>query len=135
MIQRIQSLWLLVAAVLAFLTLKFPFYIIGNNLDADPDFNAVSRTLLLMLTSILGALCIINIFFFKQRKIQLRLAILALVISLLNLFLYFYYTAELSNGGIALSSVFAFAIPIFIFLAIRGIYKDQKLLKSMDRLR
>jgi len=30
---------------------------------------------------------------------------------------------------------FAFAVPVFLLLALRNIYKDHRLVKSMDRLR
>lgn len=136
MIQRIQTLWLLFASAFAFLSMKFAFYFIGPNPDLPSDqFNATTNMLLLISTSILGTLCLFTIFVFKQRKLQLWLTILAIVISALNIFLYFNYKKDYAGGGLALTSVFAFAIPLFLIFAARGIYKDQKLVKSMDRLR
>ena len=136
MIQRIQTIWLLLASVCAFLTLKFPFYFIGPHPDLPSDqFNATTNMILLVLTSILGTLCLFTIFVFKQRKLQLWLTILALVISGLNIFLYFNYKKGFQGGGLALTSVFGFIIPVLLILTARGIYKDQKLIKSMDRLR
>jgi hypothetical protein len=35
----------------------------------------------------------------------------------------------------SLTSVFALAIPVFLVLAINGMWKDEKLVKSLDRLR
>ena len=136
MIQRIQTIWLLLASACTFLTLKFPFYFIGPNPDLpSAQFNATTNMILLILTSILGTLCLFTIFVFKQRKLQLWLTILALVISGLNIFLYFNYKKDYQGGGLALTSVFGFIIPVLLILAARGIYKDQKLIKSMDRLR
>ncbi len=136
MIQRIQSLWLLAGSACAFLTMKFAFYYIGPHPDLSSDqFNATTNMVLLILTSILGALCLFNIFIYKQRKLQLWLTILGIVISILNIFLYFDYKKNYTGGGLALSSIFAFAIPVFLFFAAQGIYRDQKLVKSMDRLR
>ena len=136
MIQRIQSVWLLLASVFAFLTMKFPFYYIGTNPNVASDqFNATTNMILLILTSILGALCLFIIFVFKQRKLQMWLTVLALVISLLNIFLYFNYKKEYTGGGLALTSVLTFAIPLFLFFAVQGIYRDQKLVRSMNRLR
>ena len=136
MIQRIQTIWLLFASACAFLTLKFPFYYIGPNPDLPSDqFNATTNMVLLLLTSILGTLCLFTVFVFKQRNLQLWLTVLALVIGALNIFLYFSYKKNYTGGGLALTSVFAFLVPIFLFLAARGIYKDRKLIKSMDRLR
>ncbi|MGN6617221.1 MAG: DUF4293 family protein [Ilyomonas sp.] len=137
MIQRVQTIWLLLASLFAFLTLKFPFYIIAGTLglSAPIEFNATSRTFLLMLTSILGALCFIIIFLFKQRKLQMKLCLLSLLISLVNIYLYFNFIKEYTVGGLSIFSVFTFLIPVFILLAIRGIYKDQKLIRSVDRIR
>ena len=136
MIQRVQSLWLLFASTCAFLSMKSPFYYIGTNPDlASDQFNATTSMILLVLTAILGALCLFNIFIFKQRSLQLWLTILAVVISILNIFLYFNYKKEYAGGGLALTSVLVFIIPLFLFFAAQGIYRDQKLVKSMDRLR
>lgn len=136
MIQRLQTVWLLLASAFAFLSMKFAFYFIGPNPDLPSDqFNATTNMLLLISTSILGTLCLFTIFVFKQRKLQLWLTILAIIISALNIFLYFNYKKDYAGGGLALTSVFAFAIPLFLIFATRGIYKDQKLVKSMDRLR
>ena len=136
MIQRLQTIWLLLASACAFLSMKFAFYFIGPNPDLPSDqFNATTNIILLILTSILGTLCLFTIFVFKQRKLQLWLTILAIVISGLNIFLYFNDKKNYTGGGLALTSVFAFAIPVFLILAVRGISKDQKLVKSMDRLR
>ena len=136
MIQRIQTVWLLFASACAFLSMKFPFYFISVHPETLSDqFNATNNMILLILTAILGTLCLFTIFVFKQRKLQLWLTILAIFISLLNIFLYFTYKKDNPGGGIALTSFFVFLIPIFLFFAARGIYKDQKLVRSMDRLR
>jgi hypothetical protein len=136
MIQRIQSLWLLAASACAFLSMKFPFYYIGPHTDQLGDqFNATTKMILLILTSILGALCLFSIFIYKQRKLQLWLTILGIVISISNIFLYFNYKKDYTGGGLALTSIFVFAVPLFLFFAAQGIYKDQKLVRSMDRLR
>ena len=136
MIQRLQTIWLLLASACAFLSMKFAFYYIGTNPQSTTDqFNATNNMLLLILTSMLGTLCLFTIFVFKQRKLQLWLTILAIVISALNIFLYFNSKQDNPGGGLALTSIFVFIIPLFLIFAARGIYKDQKLIKSMDRLR
>jgi hypothetical protein len=136
MIQRIQTLWLLLAAGCAFLSMKYAFYYIGSHPELTTDqFNATTNIILLILTAILGTLALFTVFVFKQRKLQFWLTILALIISVLDIYLYFNYKKNYAGGGLALTSVFAFIIPVFLLLAAKGIYKDQKLVKSMDRLR
>jgi hypothetical protein len=136
MIQRLQTVWLLLASAFAFLSMKFPFYYIGTHPELTSDqFNATNNMILLILTSILATLCLFTVFVFKQRKLQFWLTMFAIIISALNIFLYFNYKKDYAGGGLALTSVFVFAIPLFLIFAARGISKDQKLIKSMDRLR
>ena len=139
MIQRIQSVWLLLASACAFLSIKFPFFYINSIVPgvATEEFNATSNVLLLILTSILGAMLLFVIFLYKNRTLQLRLTLLALVISALNIYLYFQYgyISQPTKPGIALSSAFAFLIPIFCIMAMSGIRGDIKLIRSLDRIR
>jgi hypothetical protein len=135
MIQRIQTVWLLLASACAFLTMKFAFFVGTNAQTPFNEFNATNNMFLLILSSILGTLCLFNIFIFKQRKLQLWLCIIAIIISGLNIYLYFIDKKDYPTSNLALTSVFAFLIPIFLILAVKGISKDQKLIKSMNRLR
>jgi len=139
MIQRLQTVWLFLASVFAFMTFKFPFYS-GNVVSKDNQlelkkFIASFDILTLVITALLGLGCFINIFLFKNRILQFRLAIALLILSLLNLVVYFTRLGKFLNGDLSFSAIFALAIPIFLFLAARGIRKDEKLIKSLDRLR
>ncbi len=150
MIQRIQSLWLLIAAICAFLCLKFSFYtgnileneqlvlrkltslgLDGTTTDVATEVNAIS----LLLATATGIIALVAIFMFSNRKTQIRLTLVALLLSLLSLGYLFLRTNDFSDGTLSLTSIFAFLPPVFLFLAWRGIYKDEKLVKSMDRLR
>lgn len=138
MIQRIQSIWLLLASVCAFLTLKLSFYSGNKMVENQKQFShltANENMLLTILSVAVGIAALILIFLYKDRKMQLRLTLLALFISLLNIYLYFTASKNFVEGRIDWSSVFVFLVPVFLLLAARGIYKDQKLVKSMDRLR
>ncbi len=135
MVQRLQTLWLLLASACAFLTFKFPFYNLSVAMPGHTnEFTAQSSIVLTILTSILGALCLFLVFMYKNRKLQLRLSFLALILSGIVTYLYFYYR-DVSVSGISLFAVFTFLIPVFILMAIRGIYSDIKLIKSLDRIR
>ena len=139
MIQRMQTLWLIAAAFVAFLTFKFPFYS-GSTIDKNNQlqaarFTAQYDTLTLALTAILLGVIVIDIFLFKNRKLQLRLAILALIISIVNIVIYFSKLKTFAKGELSLASVFSFVLPVILFLAVRGIWKDERLIKSLDRLR
>jgi lipopolysaccharide export LptBFGC system permease protein LptF len=142
MIQRIQSIWLALASLAALLTLKFSFFS-GNKLEAASQAkNFVRQTaaqnfLTLILTVGVAVTAAIVIFLYKNRKLQLRLTLLALVISLLNLFLYYNDTKKFIPGEYSydLTAIISLIIPLLLGLAIRGIYHDEKLIKSTERLR
>jgi hypothetical protein len=141
MIQRIQSVWLLVAAAFTALAFKFPFY--SGYKAGEPNMPLIpfkklvasSNFLLLIFSAILLAGCLIIIFLFKDRKLQLNLTIAALALSIINLIIYFIEIKKFTSGTVSLSAIFALATPIFLFLASRGIWKDKKLVRDLDRLR
>ena len=139
MIQRIQTIWLLVAALCAALTYKFSFYS-GNktgdaNMQQFEKLIASSNFLLVIFTAVLTAGCLILVFLYKNRKQQLSLTVVSAVLSIINLIIYFTEIKKFTSGTFSLSAVFAFAIPVLLILAARGIWKDEKLVKSLDRLR
>lgn len=142
MIQRIQTLWLLLASVAAFLTLKLFFYT-GNTIQegmAMKQFTALtaqSSIPLLISTVATGLTALIAIFLFKDRKLQQKLVLASLVLSILDLLLFYLQTKKFvpGEGNYGISALVALIIPILLILAMRGIYRDQKLVKSLDRLR
>lgn len=139
MIQRFQSLWLLLAAIFAFFTFKLPFYsgskIIKSIRQPDVRLDAVSQILILILTGTVILLCFMAIFLYKNRKRQLTLTVINCILSIILIVLYFLEIQKFETGIISLSCLFTLAIPIFLFLAARGIWRDEKLIKSLDRLR
>ena len=139
MIQRIQTVWLLLAALCAALTYRFPFYT-GNklstaNVQTYEKLVASSNFLLLIFTAGLTVGAIIIIFLYKNRKQQMWLTVIAAALAIINIIIYFTELKKFVSGNISLSAILAFAIPIFLALAVNGIYKDEKLVKSLDRLR
>lgn len=139
MIQRVQTLWLALAATLSLLTLKFSIYS-GNQLDDKGikkwvEVTAVNNFIILVFTIAVAVAALITIFLYKDRKSQMRISLVALLLSLANIFLYVNQTNKFVEGNYDLSAILTLAIPIILGLAIWGIYKDEKLIKSADRLR
>ena len=139
MIQRIQTIWLMLAAVAAFLTLKLSFFS-GNMVAADQTksfkyLTATSSLVLLVFTIVLGTAALINIFLYKNRKLQMRICLAAVLLAILDIVLYYNQAQHFAEGNYDLTAIISLAIPVFFLLAARGIYKDQKLVKSLDRLR
>ncbi len=139
MIQRIQSILLFLAAVCATLSFKFPFYsgnkIEKENLPSLEKFTASSNFILLVLTVILIVEIVATIFMYKNRKQQLWLTVTSVIVSFINLVIYFTQIKNYSNGTLSFTAILVFAIPVLLILAVRGIWKDEKLVKSLDRIR
>ena len=136
MIQRIQSVWLLIASIVSILTLKFSFYSGTHQPDnLYHQLNGTENILLMFITVTLGVLTLITIFLFKTRVIQLRLCIVAIVLDLLLIFLYFRAIQNFSNGDFAITSTFHLLIIISLIFAASGINRDEKLVKDSNRLR
>jgi predicted membrane channel-forming protein YqfA (hemolysin III family) len=138
MIQRIQTLWLLLTAACAFISLKLPFYT-GNEMENQSSvfksLTASSPLLINIITVIIGVFAIVFIFFFKNRKRQLWLTFLLFVLTILQIVLLYFQTSSFVQGPWAISILIYIALPILLILALRGIYKDEQLVKSVDRLR
>lgn len=135
MIQRIQTIWLLLAAAASFATLKLSFYSGNKDNNLFEELTGSSHFLLLILSVAVGLLALITIFLFKNRKLQIRLNLLGIVLQLVVLVIYFQQIKTYVQGNFTLTSALSFVIPVFFILAWLGIRKDEKLIKSMDRLR
>jgi hypothetical protein len=136
MIQRIQTIWMILAAIAVFLTIKFSFY--SGTLAVDNTYHSLTASdnfLLLILSSALGTCIIINIFLFKQRSIQFRIIIIAILAECIVIFMYINETNKFSAGNFSLWSALHILIIVFLISAARGIYKDSKLIKESNRLR
>lgn len=136
MIQRIQTLWLLLASICAFASVKLPFYF-GSLEVPGPTITITpyDHFMLLVFVIATGLVALINIFIFSNRSLQIKISVVGLLLGLVNLMHYFLYLRNFKTGGLSLYSILSFLVPLFFILSIRSIYKDQKLLKSLDRLR
>jgi drug/metabolite transporter (DMT)-like permease len=140
MLQRIQTVWLLIASTLGFATLSnsISFYS-GNklieNISKFVPLNARENIFILILTVSIAVATLVAIFLYKDRKMQLKIALGILAVSLANIGLYYLQTKNYIEGKMDLTSLVVFAIPVFLLLAARGIWKDEQLVKSVDRLR
>jgi hypothetical protein len=165
MIQRKQSLYLFIAALFAFTYLfSSPVFceLTSSNASEEVTESLIlsyaktvhkntdgtlmevqgSNNYLVWTLIVIGGLSFIAIILFKQRKIQLRLVVYAMVFDFLLLFLlYFQHKIGMNYfEGEAISNwkIFAFLpilLPLLHLLALRGIVNDIKLLQAVDRLR
>jgi hypothetical protein len=141
MIQRIQSLYLLLAAVL--LGLEYTFSSVWTGASAESYSWFVPVTMGVFTIAALGAIG--GIFMYSQRKRQRSLVVVSQIITLLGLLILFgveYSTGTLpliSSSNASFEAWAALLSPILAYLmfvmARRAIDKDIALVRSMDRLR
>jgi len=155
MIQRIQSIYLLLTTALSFLFLKGSFLNFNDKAGLAITFtfrgiekipggqgsdliqNAWPFTIVLILTILIA---LITIFLYKNRTLQLLMAkiLIGLVLFLILISAYYSYVIISDFGGTLIPGV-KMALPVVMLvlsiLAFRGIRKDDQLVKSYDRLR
>ena len=140
MIQRVQSLWLFLAAMVNGLLCILPLYGYGN---PPVVVKAQEHIILLFMAAISASLPMFAIFFFGNRGRQKGLTWLG-IFATLAFFGLTVLEVENQKTKNPLVSNFHYAIPgiliavvsiIFMIMALRGIRKDDKLIRSLDRLR
>jgi len=141
MIQRIQSLWLLIVAIAAFATYTLKLYIGTNTAGTEIIFPLAENLILVIVIIALGILAMVSIFLYKNRKLQFKLAIFGIIFSVGFLFLEYYAVEsfkterQIQSGSYQLGALLPILMVFLFFFAARGIYRDERLIKSMDRLR
>jgi len=133
MIQRIQTIWLLLASAAAFSVLRFPFYYTPTPFALEINGSAQYSTLISLAFS--ACLSFITIFLYGNRMLQLKVVLINFLLSVLVG--YFVYKIVIANpgGGFTLPSVGLFLMPILQILSVIRIYKDEMKVKSADRIR
>lgn len=154
MIQRIQTVYLVIAAFLLVLLFSNPIaeIIVSKNLylrlwhnkivSINTELFAPQPTWpITILLSVVILLQLVLIFSFKRRQLQIRLCIfnILLMFGLVGLIYFFTkYTLHAENG---IKSVFLWTIVcpmisiMLNYLALKAIQKDEKLVRSYDRIR
>lgn len=147
MIQRIQTVYLLISALLTGLLFLLPFAEIAQDgviylfnykgivLDGTVKENGFSISVLI---GIILALHGVAIQSFKNRIRQMRIVVFSilLMVGLFGLFFFFTsYTFSDAKISYKISMVFPLIAIILDYLAIRAIGKDEALIRSIDRIR
>lgn len=136
MLQRIQTVWLLIAAALAFAGLKFPFYVGTDKTGIPSSFlTGMHPVYLLMITVAIAILSLVTIFLYKNRTLQFRLCIVNIILQGILLYLYYRESQTFNGGSYALPALIQPAILVCLFLAAAGIRRDSKIIADSNRLR
>lgn len=138
MIQRIQTIYLLIATIV--LGLMFLPLSIGTSAPtsegvfADGIFNSYDHVGFLALNAIPMLDYLMAIFLFTNRKIQMILTSIGSLFSSAFAGVCAYIVAS-SSAQIALGAAMPLLALLCGYLAFRNIKKDDKIVKSADRLR
>lgn len=157
MIQRVQSIWLLAATVTLLGLFVFPYVSfidlvgLGKQIFVTGTYSAVNNEITRESSSIFQAIVagivavfpLVIIFLYKNRKKQVLFIILEIIlVALLGLWMFVSAQAVLDTisqriqaGNIGVGFFLLPVAVIFLAMAINGIRKDEKLIKSADRLR
>lgn len=155
MIQRIQSLYLSAIFLLSLLFFGTPVFAFNDGSgkviklmwtgmlkDNGTVLTGQVENMwpLVAVVSLISLLSLITVFLFRNRKIQslMALSVIFLTVVLIAVLSYYAYLVT-ENYRITIIPGLKMAIPVLILvfsiLAYRGIVKDDRLVKSYDRLR
>ncbi|WP_010517880.1 DUF4293 domain-containing protein [Croceivirga radicis] len=136
MIQRIQTLYLVIVVLLAAV---LPFFVnLWVETEAGPLF-AKDDVLISILFYSVAVLAAVSILLYKKRQNQFVVNRLNMLLNLFLLGFFVYRSLNLSGETAVSEKGIGMLIPVFsivfLVLANRAIKKDEDLVKSVDRLR
>ena len=149
MIQRIQSVYLLVVTILMIICMCNPVGSIIASTNEISEFGNLCITLpegtkdyapwaLFAILMVVAILSFVTIFLFKKRMLQIRLTIFSSIM-LIGYYLALVALALMLAEGTSFTPSWTICLPfvaiVLNWLAIRGIGADEALVKAYDRLR
>lgn len=143
MIQRIQTIFLLLSVLLSVLLLYLPVYELQSLSATTAEINRFkisSSAILAIINGVVGIFCLVAIFLYKNRNLQIRICNLSLLLTCVLIGLLFFVADTMSSSmnqkvHYLYGSYFPLIQILVIYLAIRNIKHDENLVKSADRLR
>ena len=153
MIQRIQTVFLLLALGIMIIVFVMPYGIVTDENNSEIEISVTGAEYIkdgeltdfsvLPLTIIISIICTISfitIILFKRRMLQIRLSFVNLVLQAgsVGMMYYYIYNADKIFGqdfSVNIILILPVAALILTFIAIRQIAKDEALVKSLDRIR
>lgn len=161
MIQRIQTVYLIIAVLAVILQFFFPIaiYTFGQSVDTylgtlalylfgvvkKPETLDVSYKLtfylpMLIMAVLLILLSLVSVLQYKRRLKQLKTVNFAILVNIVLIVLLFFYTDKISKDVAVtttykVGSVFPLISLVLLVLATYAIKKDERLVRSLDRLR
>jgi FtsH-binding integral membrane protein len=141
MIQRIQTVWLVLAAICGFLLTRIPLFTARLANQIIKNLLATESLLLFAVSIGTALLAVACIFLFRNRNLQFKLTVVGVILSIALIALEVWKVEEFKKATAVLKGSYYWGallpmlMMIFFWLAAKGIYKDEKLVKSLNRLR
>ena len=146
MIQRKQSLYLFIAALLNAGVLFFDQYrfvtqsiISGVTVNTPMQIKVADHYPSILIALVMILLPLITIFMYGDRKRQLRMCFVSTLAALSFITITLTRISKImpvpASGSYWIGSILPAIALVFIILAVLGIRRDEKLVKSVDRLR
>jgi hypothetical protein len=158
MIQRIQSLYLAIAAVASVMLFFFPladyynelhgnfkFFIYGlRSMDPEPKVlvSAWFALPLIIFAAVSFLFSVTTIFLYRNRPLQIRINAFNVLVNIVLIMLIFFFYAARIKALTMTEPEYEYAgmvMPLitlcFLILSTRSIRKDEALIRSADRLR
>lgn len=146
MIQRLQSIFLLLASVFSFGMFgtdaaDSEVTLTDSDIFSDGSFNVFDHPVIIAAFAVAGVLFLADIFLFRNRPLQMKLVSAGIAATGVGIGwgLFEYFTDIAASIPGAISPDFGLVLPLLIIifgaLANNYIRKDEKLVRSADRLR
>ncbi|MEA3476815.1 MAG: DUF4293 domain-containing protein [Bacteroidota bacterium] len=154
MIQRVQTIFLFLAFIAGLLSFFFPIahFSIDENwivlgLFGIENYSTMTVSIntipLIAIMGLISLIAFVTIFLFKNRIAQIRILRFGVLLNVVYLvLLFFFYVPDIEEAtGTTAEYItqpgiyFPIAILAFFLLASRFIMKDEKLIRSADRIR
>lgn len=147
MIQRLQTVFLLIASVGLSIQVFFPLLAAAPNADQgyyqDGLLFTRENTIALVLVILAAVMALLSIFLYKNLGLQKKVILGAVVILMASVIVAGLTFSEATRSVYAAQAGVTLRLgafmPIlglfFLWLSYRYVTKDQKIIKSMDRLR
>lgn len=136
MIQRIQSVYLFIVVVISFST---PFLLPELQATDAEHFWGYHRAYYFGFFHGIAFLAAISIFLFKNRKRQMNFIRFDIILNIVLLGLLAYWLLNLPGVSLLSEKGIELIVPVvsivFLLMAHKAIKRDDKLIKSVDRLR
>lgn len=131
MIQRIQTLFLLVAS-----GLLFSLFFNDFTYNTEMSVRYTEYTPFLVFTIVTFALSFITLFLWKNRMLQMRICVYNMLILLgYQGWIAYMFFQRPENTAFSITAVFPVVAGILVFLAFRFIGRDEAIVQSMNSLR